>query len=362
MAERTYYNWQSTLSRQTGSQGEFCIVVGAKNIGKTFGLRKQCINDYIKHGHLFCEICRTKEEKKLVSNGYFDKLESLGFFKDYIFKTDSNCGYIAKRPPLNEETNEYEFKPDWQTICYFVALTTFQTEKKRTYTGIKRFIFDEAVIDRKDRYHRYLPNEFLILANLLDSVSRQQPKGEQYRVYLLGNACDLTCPYLRHLGVNKIPEFGYSFYNDKHTLLHYVEPWDSEDMKVNTLVGRMLNGMSDEASMMFDNVFNVADTGDIEKKTSNSTYMFSIIYNNTTLSFWVDYKKARAYVSEKIPKDSKNIIALTKRDSTIDYLAVERTSSHLKMLNSFFYKGLLRYETPVIRELFLTILDFLGVR
>lgn len=361
MAERKYYDWQATLSRQTGTQGEFCIVVGAKNIGKTFGIRKQCVQDFLKRGERFCEICRTKDEKKQVSQGYFDKFKAMGMFKDYIFKTTQNAGYIA-REPVEDEDGKYIEKPDWQLICYFVSLTTFQTEKKRTYTGIKRFIFDEAIIDRKDRYHRYLPDEYLILANILDSISRQQPNSDYiYRVYILGNACDLTCPYLRYLGINQIPEYGYSFWNDKHTLLHYVEPWDAEDMKANTLVGRMLNGL-EESDMVFGNVFSTSNTSDIAKKTKDARFMFGVIYNNNTFGLWVDYKQSLTFVSSKVPKDSDNIIALTKADMTIDFLAVERTSSYLRSINRMFYSGLLRYDSPVIKELFLHVLNFLGIK
>lgn len=358
---RKYYDWQSTFSRQTGSQGEFCIVVGAKNIGKTFGIRKQCINDFIKKGDKFCEICRTKDEKKQVVKGYFDKFSELGFFEGYIFKTNSNEGFIAKEPECNPETNEYINKPDWQQCCYFISLTTFQTEKKRTYSNIKRFIFDEAIIDNKDRYHHYLNQEYLILANILDSVSRQQPKGEQYRVYILGNACDLTCPYMRYLGINKIPEFGYSFWNKKHTLLHYVKPWDAREMKEQTLVGRMLNGL-DEASMVYDNVFSIRETGDIEKKTKSAKFTFGIKYTNNIFGIWFDYAKGLAYINNKIPKGGEPIFALTKNDQTIDFMAVEKTSEYLKSLNRFFYAGLLRYDNLVTRDLFLNVLNFLGVK
>lgn len=74
-----FYDWQKTMSYQTGTNGEICIVLGAKDIGKTFGLRLKCVERFIKHGELFCEICRTKEESKMVANGYFDKLQQEGF-------------------------------------------------------------------------------------------------------------------------------------------------------------------------------------------------------------------------------------------------------------------------------------------
>lgn len=360
--KQRFYDWADTFSRQTGNQGEICLVVGAKGIGKTFGLRKQCVNDYLKKGWRFCEVCRTKDELKVVRQGYFDKLQNAGLFTDYLFKVIGQTGYMAKEPQKDPETGDYVEKPDYEPICYFVALTAFQTEKKRTYVNVRRFIFDEAIIDRKDRYHRYLKNEFLIFANLLDSVSRQQPGDDKsYRVYILGNACDLTAPYLRYLGINKIPEFGYSFWKDKSVLLHYVEPWDAEDRKLQTLVGRMLSG-TEESAMVFDNVFNVDDTGTICKKSSEARYAYAIRYNGSCFSVWMDYTKALCWICARLPKGAGNVYTLTKRDATIDYAAIEKSSPYLQLLNKFFYGNALRYDTPATRDMFLTVLDFMGIR
>ncbi len=358
---RQYYDWAATFSRQTGTQGEFCEVIGAKNIGKTFGLRKACVERYIKRGERFCEICRTKDEKKAVAGGYFDKFKELGFFDGYIFKTTGDEGFIAKEPDRDPDTLAYKEKPKWERVCYFVALTMFQREKKRTYESISRYIFDEAIIDRKDRYHQYLRNEYLILANLLDTISRQQPGCGQYRVYLLGNACDLTSPYMRNLGINKPPEFGYSFWNQKNTLLHYVEPWDAEEMKAQTVVGRMLRGMR-EADMVYGNVFDVDDTGDIEKKPSSARFAYALRYTDNTFAVWIDYSTGLAYISSKVPKENSVTFVLTKSDSSIDYVSLERSSDYLKSLNRLWYANLLRFESPVMRELFLNVLDFLGIR
>lgn len=355
-----FYDWQSTFSRQTGTQGEICLVIGAKGIGKTFGLRKQCVNDYLKRGWHFCEICRTKEELKHVRQGYFDKLQNAGFFKNYLFKITGQTAFIAKEPPL-DENGEYLEKPQWDVIGYFVALTAFQTEKKRTYTNVKRFIFDEAIIDNKDRYHRYLPDEFNILANILDSVSRQQSDGEQYRVYILGNACDLSCPYMRYLGINRIPDYGYSFWHGKHVLLHYVEPWDAVERESNTLVGRMLSG-SEESKMVFENRFNAGDQDTICPKPSTAKYAYTIKYNNEFFNAWIDYKQGLCWISAKMPKDNTNIYTLTKADYTLDYQAIERNAPLLQTLNRFFYIGALRYDSVLIREMFLSVLDFLGVK
>lgn len=351
-----YYDWPATFSRQTGTNGEICLVLGAKDIGKTFGLRLACIRKFFKTGVKFVEICRTNEEQKSVMQGYFDKIQNEGFFADKVFKTEKGCGYAATKPPEGEKVEE------WQLCCYFVCLTNFQREKKRTYVKPDAFIFDEAVIDTKDRYHRYLPDEFLILANILDSVSRQQPGDDyHYRLYILGNAVDLTCPYLRHLGIDKIPDFGYTYYRNKTVLLHYVEPWDAEDRKAQTLVGRMLAG-NEESAVIFDNEFQDTTGHEIMRKTSNAQYKYAFKWGKTVFAIWVDFKRGLWFVTSKLPKGASNVYTLTKRDSSVNYQVVQKASPLAKVLTDVYYIGGLRYESASLREAFFEVLSFLGIK
>lgn len=350
-----FYDWQKTMSYQTGTNGEHCFVLGAKNIGKTFGLRKKCVERFIKAGELFVEICRTKATRDNVSRGYFDKLQNAGFFTDYVFKVERNCGYIARKPVADE-------KPIWKLICYFVALSNFQEEKQRTFVKPKRFIFDEAIIDSKDRYHRYLKDEYFILANLLDSISRQQiGEGYNYYVYYLANAVDMTCPYLKYLGVNRIPEFGYSWYKSKTVLLHYVEPWDVYERKAKTLVGRMLDGF-DESKVVFDNEFTDTTGKEIMRKTSNARYKYCLVYGAMKYAIWVDAKRGLYFVTSKLPKGAENVYTLTKRDSTVNYTMIKKASPLMQLLSDIYYIGGLRYESAHIRESFFQVLDFLGIK
>lgn len=352
----SYYDWAATMSRQTGTQGEICFVAGAKDIGKTFGLRLVCVRRFIKHKERFCEICRTNEEMKAVEWGYFDKLQNDGFFTDYVFKVEKHCGYIAPKPPEDE-------KPEYELICYFVALTNFQREKKRTYVQPAKFIFDEAIIDSKDRYHRYLPDEFLILANLLDSISRQQPGTDyQYRVYLLGNAVSLNCPYFQALGVDHIPtKYGYYFYRNKTVLFHYAPPIDAESRRANTLVGRMLDG-HDESKVIFENEFADTTNGEIAKKSSNARYKYGIKWGRITFAIWIDFKAGIWYVNSKLPKGAKNVYTLAKRDGTINYTMIDKNSNLMKLLSEVFKVGGVRFESAFIREAFFEVLSFIGVK
>lgn len=348
-----FYRWDKTFSRQVGTQGEICIVAGAKDIGKTFGLRLQCVEDYLTKKVPFCEICRTKTERDAVKTGYFDKIQHDGFYTDFEFKTEKDSGYI------NIGTHE---EPDWQLICYFVALSAFQQEKKRTFAKPYRFLFDEAIIDTKDRYHRYLKDEFLILANLLDTISRQQPGDEyQYKVYILGNACDMANPYFQAFGINKIPEYGYHWYNDKHVLLHYVEPWDAQERQQRTLVGRMLRG-NDESAMIFENVFADTTGGEIARKSSNARFAYALIYAKQRFAVWIDYKRGLFYINEYIPKDAKAIYVLAKKDGSINRQVLRKADDLMRILIDTYYLGGLRYSSAFIRESFHEVLGFLGIK
>lgn len=354
-----YYDWKKTFSYQTGTDGEFTIVVGAKNIGKTFGLRRELIERFLKTGKQYCEISRTRDEAEDVADGYMDKLFREGFFKGYRYKTTKRKGYIGK-VELDEDGNEVV--NEWQLFVYFVALTMFQREKKRTYDNVYYFIFDEAIIDRKDKYHRYLANEFSILANLIDTILREDwenPKGA--KCFLLGNSCDLLCPYLRALGVDTLPQYGYTFYRGRQTLLHYAEAVEVEAKIENTFVGRMLAG-SDEARLVFNNEFTDDNDNYIEKRPSSAAFKFGIKYLGASFGVWLDWKTATFYIENKIPKNHQSqTLALTRADNTIDYVMATRSDESLQFLVEAFYLQSVRYDTPATRELFFNLLGYFGI-
>ena len=120
----SYYDWEKTLS----FDADVTMIVGARGVGKTFGLRKQFIRDYKKDGSRFVEIVRYKNELSGVSDGYFGRLEELSENEKYLFKTDTRYAYIAESP--FEEDTEKKTKVSWHIIGYFIAMTDAQKHKK----------------------------------------------------------------------------------------------------------------------------------------------------------------------------------------------------------------------------------------
>lgn len=352
---RKVYDLAGVKSRQTGTNAETVMIIGAKNSGKTFNVRLHCIDEYLKGRGRFVEISRTRDELEDVAAGYFDRIIAEGYYPEYIFKTDARCMYIAHA--VSEDD-----KPDWQVMGYFACLSLFQRTKRRSnYVDVRNAIFDEFIIDARDRYHSYLPDEFGIFCNALNSIFRPFPgDGITRHIYMCANACDMTCPYLRHNGIDKPPEFGYSFYKGKSVLLHYVAPWDADDIKRRTIIGRLMDGYDD--SQIFDNIFDTGDSTTIKQKSAAAKFAFGFVFKKARIGIWSDLDAATWYVTGRIPDNAANVYALTKKDGTINYGVARRNSPLLKMLCEMFFAGGLRYESFAVRELFFTVLDYLGIK
>lgn len=350
-----YYDWNKTLSYDA----DVTMVVGARGIGKTYGLRLQFIRDYIKDGSRFVELTRYKNELSNFTSTYFNRINDNEEFPDYIFKTDNKHAYISKKVEEGE-------KPKWELIGYFGALTEAQAMKKRTYSKVKRLLLDEAVIDKRlDRFHNYLPNEFGILANILDSVSRERSetnRKDAVRVYLLGNACDLLNCYFAAYGVNKKPMYGYSWHKNKTMLLHYVKDDDYAERKSkDTVAGRMLAGTADEL-IASGNEFVFSNNEFVHKKPKHAKFYFGVVYNNMRFGIWADFKEGYYYVTDKIPNNAHPIYAITANDNRLNYIIAKRAEGALRNFVDMYYIGIIRYDSVYIKEKFLEVLSLFGVR
>lgn len=354
-----FYDWEKTLSYDA----DVTMVLGARGYGKTYGLRRQFLRDYIKGGFRFVEVVRFKNELFGVSAGYFDRLLRTKEFEQYECRYDTHRCYIAKKP---DGYDDMEKKPKlkWDTIGYFVAMTDAQREKKKTFDRVKRIVLDEAVLERSDRYHTYLPNEFVTLANIVDTVSRERADSDSLRprVYLLGNACDFGNPYFAFYGVTSDLTFGYRWFKNKTFLLHYVDSGDYGERKLEgTVAGRMMHG-TDEAKVAAGNEFIGMNADYVEKKGKNANFTFGVRYNGVLYGIWVDMREGLYYVTRGVPNNAEPIYYLSNDQAQVNYIAAKRTSRVFGMLAEAYYLSLIRYDTIDTKRNFLEVLNMFGVR
>lgn len=350
-----FYDWEKTLSYDA----DVTMVVSKRGIGKTFGLRLQCIRDFLRDGSRFCEITRYKNELSDVADGYYSRLSRMPEFKDYLFKSDARYAWIAKKPDTEKE------KPAWMLSGYFVALSEQQKKKKKTFDKVRRMIFDEAILERTDCYHRYLPGEFSILTNLVSTVSRERAdtQGVRPRVYLLGNACDLANPYFAAYQVGTDLKFGYRWYANKEFLLHYVDP-DEYDIEgeTGTVAGRMF-AHSNGGKVALSNEFVRANTEFVKQKTKKAKFNFGIVCNGMRFGVWLDQSEGFYYVTDKIPNNThRPVYSLTRADASINYIAATRLGVTMRYVSEMYSYNLLRYENETVMMQFGEVLRMFGIR
>lgn len=349
-----FYDWNQTLSYDA----DVTMVVGARDIGKTYGLRLQFIRDYLKDGSRFTELVRHKNELNDFTSTYFNRIIENEHFPEYDFKTDGRHAYIAAKPKPN-------CKPKWELLGYYGALTMAQQMKKWTFSRVKRIGLDEAIIDKRlDNYHRYLPNEFSVLANIVDSISREREDTDyklRPRIYLLGNSVDLLNPYFAAYNIYE-PKYGYSWHKNKTMLLHYVKSEGYAKAKTkNTVSGRMLEDTMDEL-ISAGNEFLRRNNDFVFKKPARAKFYFGIVYQGMKFGIWVDNKEGYYYVNQSIPADAKHVFALTAEDNRVNYIAARKAETVLKGFTDLYYLGIIRYETEYIQSRFLEVLNLFGIR
>ena len=356
---RKYYDWKKTFNYDA----DITMVIGDRGVGKTYGLRRQFIDDFIKRGERFVSVCRTKESMSTIARGYFSKICEVD--KDvsnrFEFSCNSSGAYIRRK-------TDGKKKPPWNQIGYFVAMSQFGLAKETTFEGVRRIVLDEGIIELIDRYHNYLSNEWYILSSIVNSCARETGETRKHKpnVYILGNACDLINPYFAACGIDDVPPYGKTWYRDKTFLLDYIEP-DPErvrDVTDNTVAGRMMRDTS-QADVYVRNAFANADRKFVADKPRSAKYSFAIVTAHATWGVWLDKSDGRYYVTQQVPSDYATrgtVCAMTASDMRRDAVSGSRVRKYLKTFFDLYGLGIIFFDTIKTREEFVRAFSLFGIR
>ena len=348
-----HYNWEKTLSYNA----DVTMVVGAPNKGKTYGLRAYALNRAIKRGCRFVEVCRTLDERDAVKKSYFDKLAA----------TDDDFAAFEYKC----EANEFKYRvkdakrgTPWNTCGYVVAFAEMQGTKKRTFADVENIIFDEAILESIDSTHTYKRNEWNMLSRIIDSCVREDAYNDSRvkpRLFLLGNAVDLLNPYFAAFGVRGVPSYGYTWYQYKMCLLHYVEPDEHDAYRMeHTLAGRM-GQVTGYSNATYANDFK-EDTRYVMKKPPRAKYIMGVVHMGDEYGIWADITEGYYYVTSNIPNNAPNVYALTRKDNTPNRIAAQRALKTMRVIVQMYYEGSVLFESVKVREGFLDAMALYGVK
>lgn len=345
----TEFYLQKYMAKTLSYNAPMSILVGGNSIGKTYSFTYQGVSEFIKTGKQFGWIRRYDTELKKAAANFFDDLTEHNEFPGYIFRTDHERGYIAKRPKEGA-------KPDWQVCCHFFALSKQGTYKGTAYPHVKRLIFDEYIRETRTP-PGYLYDDIGKLMKLWKTVGR---KRNDCQLYLLSNAVDLVNPAFLWLGITDEPKDGYSWHNRKTVLLHHIKDEAFAQSERETLVGQVIAGTALE-NVMINNEFAASNDVFIAKKTPQAKYRYGFRYHGQVYAVWFDASKGIFYVNGKAPRNAV-LYSLTTEEHRPNMYMVESAGKFARQIGRLYGNGVVRFENNAAREGFIKMLRMLGLR
>lgn len=311
------------------------VIITERGYGKSFSVKKYVIDRFLKHNEQFIYLRRYDNELKNV----FENSKSKEFFNDIK----------SEYPEHLLQTRNRKFYIDGNEFGIAKRFTEYQDLKSGSY-NYKTIIIDEYPIEKGKRY--YLPNEGMILMNIFDSIIRNR---SDIKIFILGNAVegleysplfmffDLTLPY----GKKDIKLF-----KENTILVQYASSSEFRKEREQTLIGKLAKGTPYEEYAIHNKILD-KNNDFLGRKTNNSLFLFSFIYNNETFGVWNDYSSGHLFVSKNIDPSNPYVYAITLKDFKPNTLLIARskTYNHWKLFIEQFKLSNVYYESQKIKKI-----------
>lgn len=277
----------------------FNFVIGSRGCGKTYGAKKQAINNFKKKGHQFIYLRRYQEELDETAPSYFDDVILNGEFPDDVIEYRNGCYYIND-----------------QLAGYSMALTKAKSYKSIAFPLVYFIIFDEFLIE-DNGYTRYLKNEVKQFLSFYMSIDR-------YRgciVFFLANAVTMINPYTLYFNI-QLP-YGSNIVRKGDLLLQLVQDEEYINERKKTRFGKLVEG-TEFSEYAIENKFTQDKKTFIMKKTEKAQYYFTFIYEGVNYGVWIDYKEGKLFISLDVDPSCGIVYSLTVDDHTPNTLLLNQ--------------------------------------
>lgn len=289
------------------------FVVGVRGGGKTFNTLLHAIKRFEKTGEQFVylrrravdldDACHRKEGGDL-----FSDIRHQGYFKGVDLKV------------VADKSGGYNFYYNDKIMGYGKALST--ARRSTSLPLVKLIIFDEFLIDDRNRHDRYLNsgNEMFLFNNFYETIAR----GRDIPVFFLGNAFSMVNPYFIELGIRIDEPEENKIYKGKSWTLVFWRDKDYIKKREQTQFYQATIGTS-FSEHAFGNHFYLDRTDFVKKRSKDSEHQFSLVYLGKTYGVWVDWEKGEYYVSTKGANTSREkTISLSLADNKPNNVSIRR--------------------------------------
>lgn len=187
-----YYSLDNILSKNC----QYNMIIGERSNGKTYASLKYGLENYCKTGKQMAIIRRWQDDFRgkrgatmfnaLISNGVVSKLTNNEYNDIYYY---AGRWFLCK---YEDDKRIMDQKP----FAYGFAISAQEHDKSTSYPDITTVIFDEFLTRTA-----YLPDEFVLLMNVLSTIIRDR---DDVKIFMLGNTVNKYCPYFDEMGLHHI--------------------------------------------------------------------------------------------------------------------------------------------------------------
>ena len=321
MDKSLYYNPNKLLSYNRILN----FIIGARGIGKTYGYKKFCINRFLKHGEQFIYLKRYKTDVKGVEQ-FFDTVSQ--DFPGSTFKVKGRELYI-----------------DDKLAGWVMPLSSWQSVKSREFPNVCTILYDEFLLENSSK-QSYMQDEPKALLNFMDTVIRNRDNA---RCICMSNAVSVVNPFFLYF--NLIPNINKRYNAYESIVVEIPDSVDFTEERKKTKFGKLIDG-TDYGDFSLGNEFVNDSQVFIEKRSKESKYQFSVVYNGMTIGIWVDTEKGLLYLSNDYDPDSKKVFALSADDLDENVLLMNnwKNNYYLGKMGNAFLNGYLRFDNQVLRN------------
>lgn len=230
----------------------FCMMVGARGTGKTYGLFRYLLDHEVK----FLYLRRLKSQLDECTNIDSNPFKKVNSDTGRNIQPFRGRGSVRFAPAI--DSGEGHYIQGGEPVAIGVALSTFASIRGADFSDVEAIVFDEAVPMTGERT---VKDEFTAFLNFYETVNRNRElEGKApVKCFLLGNANKLGNPYFA----------GWGFMNTALKMIKGEQMmWRSQDgtrimvMLLNSPISKAKgetalykNGSDDFVSMAISNAF-----------------------------------------------------------------------------------------------------------
>lgn len=330
----------------------FNFILSIRGNGKTYGVKKRCIENFIKKKEQFAYVRRYKDD---IPDSLAEFWKDVGReFPDYEYKTEGRKIYIRLRPA---DEKEKWTKDDIAGYAFYLSTAT--NKKSVPYPFITTIMFDEFLMEEGSQ--KYLKNEVRAFLNLYETIARPGTDHPRVVAFLLANTISITNPYFLYWNL-KMPTV-----RDKNGKLIWRHPTRSilvEDATTESFIeakrqtefGGIVKD-TDYEGYSIENKFLLDNDTFVEKRSQKARHAFSFNYKGEKFGVWYDFTEGKMWVSESVdPYAPEYSFTLKDHKPNTMLFKTKNKTYWLKNFFDSFKDGNLYFESIKLKNLTFEIL------